>query len=296
LHGPFRGLADSVPPSAAAVPRADRALATFGGESAAGPREGGDRVRRLSSLLVAVLASALAACGQTTTCSNVAGTWGITGGCGADVCRISQTGCGTTFDCDGARGTSGSVSGSDVTWSGTTAGGVPGTCRGTVGGSTITGTCDVSGATCDFVAMRLSGDPVDSGPPPPPEDAGPPPPVDAGPDPGDAYVEPPDGFVPPVDSGAGVCSSFAGEWGVSGTCGADLCTITQTGCAAMFSCGGGVRSFSGTVSGDSATWRDARAGGITGTCTATLGGGGSTFAGSCTLDVGGTCTVTGMRL
>jgi hypothetical protein len=89
-------------------------------------------------------------------CANIAGTWGITGGCGADTCDITQNGCSTDLDCSGgAASYTGTINGNSFMYSGTTAGGTPATCTGTINGSQLSGTCNVSGFPCDFSGQRL---------------------------------------------------------------------------------------------------------------------------------------------
>jgi hypothetical protein len=88
-------------------------------------------------------------------CADVSGRWTIDGDCGSDLCTIEQTGCSTVFDCmAGTAAYSGSVSGNAVSFTGTTAGGLPGTCQGTISGSEMSGTCTVHGFSCTFSANR----------------------------------------------------------------------------------------------------------------------------------------------
>ncbi len=236
--------------------------------------------------------------GPAPSCSNVAGTWEVMGACGPDVCVITQTGCSTNFSCgSGSRALTGSVSGTSVTWSGDGPTGAPGTCHGTVSGSAMSGTCNTGGVMCDFTASRTSGGGVDAGGGGGVDagggggvDAGGGGGVDAG---GGGGVDAGGGGG--VDAGGGgMCADFTGNWAVGGTCGPDGCMITQTGCTANFTCGSGSRSYTGTVSGDTATWHGESGGGVTGTCSAAISG--ASFSGSCVLDVGVTCTVTAMRL
>src|SRR5690242_12023149 len=47
------------------------------------------------------------------------------------------------------------------------------------------------------------------------------------------------------------CGNLAGRWGVDGTCGGDLCTITQGGCSiTALTCDSGAHSTSGSLSGN----------------------------------------------
>jgi hypothetical protein len=235
------------------------------------------------TLSFAIAVSALAGCDGGESCSNIAGEWGITGACGEDVCTISQDGCATSFVCDNARGITGTVESDAVSWDGETGPGIPGSCEGTVNGNRIEGTCTVSGEVCEFAATRLTGGRSDAGNTR--RDAGDPPIPDAGRDSG-----------PEEDPDAGEveeCADFSGDWGISGTCGTDFCTVEQTGCATTFDCNSSTAARSGTVDGDTAMW-EGRAGAEEGTCTATISD--DTFSGTCTLEIGVTCTVMGTRV
>jgi hypothetical protein len=91
-------------------------------------------------------------------CANIAGSWGISGSCGSDVCTFTQVGCSITqVTCtSGAQSTSGALDGNDFTYTGTSGAGVPATCDGTITGDAFSGTCDVAGlGTCDFSGTRL---------------------------------------------------------------------------------------------------------------------------------------------
>jgi hypothetical protein len=85
----------------------------------------------------------------------------------------------------------------------------------------------------------------------------------------------------------GNCSSIAGTWGVSGTCGPDTCIITQNGCNTSFACGGGSVSYTGSVNGSNVSYAGKTAGGVDGTCSGTVQG--STMSGTCTVS-GATCS------
>jgi hypothetical protein len=92
----------------------------------------------------------------TGTCSNIAGTWGITGSCGADMCVITQTACSTQLTCGGgASSYTGSITGNMFTYMGTTSGGVPASCSGTVNSNLMSGSCTVAGVPCTFNGQRL---------------------------------------------------------------------------------------------------------------------------------------------
>ena len=89
-------------------------------------------------------------------CTNIAGNWGITGGCGADTCVITQAGCSTELDCGGgAASYTGSITGNQFMYSGTAGGGVPASCSGTVNGNLINGSCTVANVPCTFNGQRL---------------------------------------------------------------------------------------------------------------------------------------------
>jgi len=112
--------------------------------------------------VLAIVLPCLAACSSSSSdgaangsCTNISGTWGTTGSCGPDTCVITQNGCSTNFSCGGgATSYTGSVNGSNVSYAGKTAGGVDGSCTGTVQGNTMSGTCSVGGATCNFSAAK----------------------------------------------------------------------------------------------------------------------------------------------
>ena len=89
-------------------------------------------------------------------CVDLAGTWGYTGTCGADVCTITQSGCVTQLACSGgAASYTGSVTGAQFSYAGTTGGGTPATCSGSLVAGQMTGTCTISGVTCAFTGQRL---------------------------------------------------------------------------------------------------------------------------------------------
>ena len=114
-----------------------------------------------SLAVLALVVPSFAACSSSSSdagngsCSSIAGTWSTGGSCGPDVCVITQNGCNTSFSCGGgSRSYTGSVEGTSVSYSGKTVTGADGTCQGTLQGSTISGTCSVQGATCDFNATK----------------------------------------------------------------------------------------------------------------------------------------------
>lgn len=111
-------------------------------------------------VMVGLAAAVSVGCGgsgssSSSKCTNIAGTWGVTGACGPDNCVVTQNGCSTNFSCGGgSHSYTGSVSGNSVSYSGQTAGGVPATCSGTVSGATMSGTCSGAGASCTFAAAK----------------------------------------------------------------------------------------------------------------------------------------------
>lgn len=99
--------------------------------------------------------------GSNATCATVSGTWQLSGGCGDDVCTITQSGCRLSqVSCvSGSRSTVGTVTGNEFTYDGYGAGGggALSTCSGSASGSTLTGTCrpaNGGGTTCTFSASR----------------------------------------------------------------------------------------------------------------------------------------------
>jgi hypothetical protein len=90
-------------------------------------------------------------------CAMLAGQWDIDGACGDDNCTITQVGCGITgVTCtSGSRSTSGSINGNQFSYTGTSGGGAPATCNGTISGATIAGTCTSLGVPCNFTGARM---------------------------------------------------------------------------------------------------------------------------------------------
>ena len=83
------------------------------------------------------------------TCTNVAGTWTITGTCNVNSCVVTQSGCSISMACTGGTFT-GTVSGNDVTFSNSTA-----ACSGSGPGNTASGTCaTTAGTTCAWSSTR----------------------------------------------------------------------------------------------------------------------------------------------
>jgi hypothetical protein len=112
-----------------------------------------------------------------------------------------------------------------------------------------------------------------------------------------ADIDAPAGTIdaPPgtIDAPTGACGNIAGRWGIQGSCGADICDITQTGCSTALNCGGGAASYTGSITGNNFTYSGTAGGGTPATCNGVLAG--NTMSGSCT--VGGfPCDFTGQRL
>jgi hypothetical protein len=88
-------------------------------------------------------------------CETIAGTWGIGGECGTEICVITQSGCTTVVSCQGgAASYTGSVDGDGFSYAGTSAEGVPSSCEGTISGNAMAGTCRNAAGTCAFVGAR----------------------------------------------------------------------------------------------------------------------------------------------
>lgn len=89
-------------------------------------------------------------------CANLSGQWEITGQCGADLCTITQVGCAITqVSCvSGSRSTSGDIDGASFTYTGTSGGGVPSTCSGSLVGDELQGSCTTTAGACNFTGDR----------------------------------------------------------------------------------------------------------------------------------------------
>jgi hypothetical protein len=87
----------------------------------------------------------------------------------------------------------------------------------------------------------------------------------------------------------GECADVSGTWGFTGECGADLCQISQDGCAVDFDCD--ASAFTGTVDGDDLTLSGS-ASGVDGDCTGTIDGDG--MSGTCQTELG-PCDFAGVR-
>ncbi len=126
--------------------------------------------RSLSRLTICILTVVLGAAGcsaddnnapgtdaPVSACASIAGTWEISGGCGPDVCTITQAGCAiTAVNCtSGARSTSGMLTGAQFTYDGVSGGGVASTCSGTLAGDSMSGSCSSAAlGTCPFSGDR----------------------------------------------------------------------------------------------------------------------------------------------
>lgn len=114
-------------------------------------------------LLARLAPLALAACSLATSlddvtpgCPEVAGTWDVSGPCGADVCIVTQTGCAATLRCSGGSvAYTGTVNRTVLHYAGINSEGAYGTCEGSIDGGTIEGTCATSGyPSCTFSASK----------------------------------------------------------------------------------------------------------------------------------------------
>jgi hypothetical protein len=91
--------------------------------------------------------------------------------------------------------------------------------------------------------------------------------------------------------GSSNCADLAGRWTTSGTCGDDVCQISQTDCAiTQVSCSSGAHSTSGTVNNDSFSYTGVSGAGVPATCNGSLAGG--MISGTCTVN-GATCSFNG---
>jgi hypothetical protein len=90
------------------------------------------------------------------------------------------------------------------------------------------------------------------------------------------------------------CAQIVGTWDITGTCGNDSCTIAQSGCSiTQLSCASGSHSTSGSIDGDSFSYRGVGPTGLPSTCQGTHNG--DTISGTCTVDNAGACTFSGRR-
>jgi hypothetical protein len=112
--------------------------------------------RRLGFLAGLLGSIAASGCSGTSTgggttsgeCADLSGTWDVTGTCGPDTCVVTQQGCSTSLVCGGGAGSyTGSISGSDASYSGHASDGTPATCEVSVSGGSFSGTCTPQGAS-----------------------------------------------------------------------------------------------------------------------------------------------------
>jgi hypothetical protein len=91
------------------------------------------------------------------------------------------------------------------------------------------------------------------------------------------------------------CANISGDWGITGACGADICTFTQSGCSiTQLSCDSGAFSTSGSLDGNSFTYTGESGAGVPATCDGTING--DAFSGTCNVAGAGTCAFSGTRL
>jgi hypothetical protein len=103
---------------------------------------------------------------------------------------------------------------------------------------------------------------------------------------GDPDARPPDGMQ--------ACATISGSWGISGSCGADLCTFTQAGCAiTQVDCTSGAHSTSGSLTANAFTYTGVSGDDIPATCNGTITG--NSMAGTCDVAGLGTCDFSGTR-
>ena len=96
------------------------------------------------------------------------------------------------------------------------------------------------------------------------------------------------------DDGPADCADLEGSWEISGACGADLCTISQSGCAiTQVDCTSGAHSTSGDIDGDNFTYTGVSGGGLPATCSGAVTAGG--ISGTCTTEGLGNCSFSGDR-
>jgi hypothetical protein len=96
------------------------------------------------------------------------------------------------------------------------------------------------------------------------------------------------------DAPPAACATISGSWGISGSCGADLCTFTQAGCAiTQVDCTSGAHSTSGSLTGNSFTYTGVSGDDIPATCDGVITG--TSMAGTCNVAGLGTCDFSGTR-
>ncbi|HVW25728.1 MAG TPA: hypothetical protein VHC69_10180 [Polyangiaceae bacterium] len=90
-------------------------------------------------------------------CTNLSGTWNVSGGCPPSSCTFDQSGCQITMLCDDGTKASGAVNGSSLTFSGSGMQCSADVNVGTGGSPGASGSCRISQRTCNFDATCASG-------------------------------------------------------------------------------------------------------------------------------------------
>ena len=110
-----------------------------------------------AALLLASLASGTLACSSSSnadSCTDIAGHWAVSGGCGAIQCTVNQSGCSLSIGCTLVDYT-GTISGDSAGFqSFASDGGVVQSCQATVAGTAMSGSCTTSASSCSFTAMK----------------------------------------------------------------------------------------------------------------------------------------------
>jgi hypothetical protein len=91
-------------------------------------------------------------------CAAFAGHWELSGSCGPDECTVTQQGCAVDLRCrGGAVSYRGSIAGNTFEFAGKSAAGIDATCKGTVAGKKLRGSCAMQGVpSCKFTATVAS--------------------------------------------------------------------------------------------------------------------------------------------
>ena len=96
------------------------------------------------------------------------------------------------------------------------------------------------------------------------------------------------------DDSSSDCADLRGSWEIDGTCGDDVCTISQAGCAiTQVNCVSGARSTSGDIDGNHFSYTGTSGAGLPATCSGSLSG--SAISGTCVTEGAGDCTFSGDR-
>ena len=91
-----------------------------------------------------------------------------------------------------------------------------------------------------------------------------------------------------LDDLAPACAEVDGTWDVSGSCGADLCTVTQNGCTAMLRCSAGAGAYTGSVDRTVLHYSGINGDGAYGTCEGSVDG--AKIEGTCATSGYPSCT------